>query len=131
MIDGADGDHVARQRLAPVGDALVDGRHAALRVFQVLRRHAHRGGEVPGRLVELADVPHDVHVAHVIAVPLVHGAAVGDQYLFMRRSYYARSMRRTRRHGTAARTNYWRPAGRCRRPGEKIFPRKGWCSIRN
>ena len=32
-------------------------------------RHAHHRGEVPRGLVELAHVPHDVHVAHVVAVP--------------------------------------------------------------
>ena len=70
-------DGVARHELAPVGDVLLHGGHAAPILAQVGGGDAHRGKEVPGRLVELADVPHDVHVAHVVAVPGVDRAAVG------------------------------------------------------
>src|SRR5688572_28509300 len=74
----ADDDDIAHQRLTPIGDALIDRRHTALHLAQVLRRHAHHRAQVPGGLVELPHVPHDVHVAHVVAVPLVNQAAIGD-----------------------------------------------------
>ena len=62
-----------------VHSVLVDGGHAALRAAQVRQRQPDGVEQLPARLVELADVPHDVHVADVVAVPRVDGAAVGEE----------------------------------------------------
>src|SRR5262249_2380484 len=59
------GDRIARVQLALIGDVLLHGRHAELVLPQVGGRCARRGEQVPGRLVELADIPHHVHVPHV------------------------------------------------------------------
>ena len=70
-------DGVAGEQLALVGDVLLHRRHAAAVLLQERGGDAERGEQIPGRLVELADVPHDVHVAHVVAVPGIDRAAVG------------------------------------------------------
>src|SRR4051794_54767 len=71
-------DDVAHQRLAAVADALVNRGHAASGLAHVRGCHPERGGQIPRGLVELAHVPHDIHVAHVVAVPLVDQTAIGD-----------------------------------------------------
>src|SRR4029077_20386219 len=64
-------DGIAGEELAPVGDVLLHGRHAAPVLFQEGGRDPGRGEEIPRRFIELADVPHDVHVPHVVAVPRI------------------------------------------------------------
>ena len=71
-------DHgVAGHQLALVGDVLLHGGHAVAPLTKIGRRQAQFGEQVPGGLVEFADVPHDVHVAHLVTMPLHDGAAVG------------------------------------------------------
>src|SRR5512135_78234 len=72
-----DAHHVAGEELLLVLQVLLHCNHG-----RALR--AQRGAvepdvreQVPGGLVELAHVPHDVHVSHVVAVPRVDRAAVG------------------------------------------------------
>src|SRR5438876_6851350 len=55
----------------------VDRGHPAPVAAHEFRRETDLREELPGRFVELADVPHDVHMAHVIAVPGINGAAIG------------------------------------------------------
>jgi hypothetical protein len=73
-----DGEDIARQELALLLDGLLDRRHAALIPAQECGREPECMKEVPRPLVELADVPHDVHVAHLVAVPRIHRALVGQ-----------------------------------------------------
>ena len=74
---GADFDDVAREQLALIGDVLLHRRHAAAGVAQIGRRQPEPREEIPGGLVELADIPHDVHVADMVAVPRIDRAAIG------------------------------------------------------
>jgi hypothetical protein len=34
--------------------------------------------EVPRTLIELSDIPHDVHMAHVVAMPRINRATIGN-----------------------------------------------------
>src|SRR3954469_10221351 len=74
---GAHRDGIAGEELAPVSNVLLHGRHAPPVLFQEGGRDPGRGEEIPGRFIELAHVPHDVHVAHVVAVPRIDHAAIG------------------------------------------------------
>ncbi|MHC2365864.1 hypothetical protein ACVIQT_000502 [Bradyrhizobium diazoefficiens] len=73
----ADLDDVAGQQLTLVGDVLLHGGHAATRAAQVARRQPKAGEQIPVGLVEFADIPHDVHVADMIALPRIDRAAIG------------------------------------------------------
>ncbi len=73
----AHGDHVAREQFVLVGDVLLHGRHRARIVAKEGSSDSELREQVPGRLVEFSDVPHYVHVPHVVAVPGVDRAAVG------------------------------------------------------
>jgi len=75
----ADRHHVTRQQFAPVFDVLIDRRHAALMLAQVGGSQADLLKQIPCGLVEFPYVPHDVHVADMVAVPWVDGTAVGDR----------------------------------------------------
>lgn len=46
---------------------------------QEMGREPDRVEELPGGLVKFAHVPHDIHVAHVIAMPWVDGASISNQ----------------------------------------------------
>src|SRR5262249_16688371 len=63
-----------------VSDVLLDRGHTAVLLGEVGGRQPSKcGKEVPVRLVKFADVPHDVHVTDVVALPRIHGASVGDR----------------------------------------------------
>src|SRR4051794_23604660 len=49
-------DRIAGDELAPIGDVLLHGRHAAPVLLQEVRRDADRGEEIPGRFIELPHV---------------------------------------------------------------------------
>src|SRR5437899_8437522 len=70
-------DNIAGQQLALVGDLLLHGGHAAAGLAQVGRRQPEPGEQIPVRLVELTDIPHDVHVPDMIALPGIDRAAIG------------------------------------------------------
>src|ERR1700741_2640775 len=116
----ADFDNVAGEKFALVADVLLDPRHAAAALAEMGRRHAGLGEQVPGGFVELTDVPHHVHMAHVIAVPRIDRATIG-QYI---RHYASPSICEPRSRPVllctaiifAART--WARAGTNRRMGE-------------
>jgi len=61
-----------------VADVLLDRRHAAAALAEIGRRQADLGEQMPSRLVELADIPHHVHMADVIALPRIDRAAIGE-----------------------------------------------------
>src|SRR4030065_183549 len=67
---------VAGEQLAAVGDVLLYRGHGAMRFAQERGRDADSREQVPGRLIELAHVPHDVHMPHVVAVPGIHHTPV-------------------------------------------------------
>src|SRR6516225_1421726 len=60
-------------------DVLLDRGHTAVLLGEVGGRQPKCGKEVPVRLVKFADVPHDVHVTDVVALPRIHGAFVDDR----------------------------------------------------
>src|SRR5215813_172495 len=68
--------HEFGRALADFEEGRAHRHRAALVFFQERSGDAGGGEEVPGRLVELAHVPHDVHVPHVVAVPRIDHAAV-------------------------------------------------------
>src|SRR5207253_7166287 len=70
-------DDIAGQQFALVADILLHGGHAAPAVAQIARRQPEPREQIPVRLVELADIPHDVHVADMIALPRTDRAAIG------------------------------------------------------
>ena len=72
---------VAGEQFLPVVDGLFDRGHAPALLAQIGCRKAESRQERPRRLVELAGVPHHVHVAHVIAMPRINQAAIGDRLL--------------------------------------------------
>ncbi len=74
------GDDVAGVQLSNLGNMLID-RGDAFGGAQVSWSRAEGVEELPDRLVELPNVPHDVHVADMIAVPGAVGAAIGDERL--------------------------------------------------
>jgi hypothetical protein len=70
-------DNIAGQQFALVGDALLRRDHAVAGFPQVSRRQSDPRKQIPVGLVEFADVPHDVHVADMVALPRIDRAAIG------------------------------------------------------
>ncbi|MNP69665.1 hypothetical protein D3C76_1657930 [compost metagenome] len=79
-----DGYDIARMQLAAVLDPLFHCRHAGVFLAQPRRGEAQEGEELPGGFVELADVPHHVHMPHVVAMPGIDGATVGQVVVHVR-----------------------------------------------
>ena len=73
-----DDDNVGGQKLALVLDRLLDGRHAATVGAQELGRETERVKEVPRAFVELAGVPHHIHVTDMIAMPGINHTSIGQ-----------------------------------------------------
>ena len=78
---GIDRDRGTGHQFALVLKVLLDGRHAALPVTQVRRVEAEPREQLPRGLVEFADIPHDIHVAHVVAMPRVYRTLISDLLL--------------------------------------------------
>ena len=57
---------------------LLHRRHAAPARAQIARGYADPGEQMPGRLVELADIPHHAHMADMIALPRIDRAAISQ-----------------------------------------------------
>lgn len=75
---GSNRDDISSVQFLDVGDVLIDRSHSALCRSEKARRQAKHVEKLPSGLIELADVPHDVHVADMIAVPRIDSAAIGD-----------------------------------------------------
>jgi hypothetical protein len=74
-------------------DVLFDGgnRGSILReAFWVKTQHRQ---QLPAGFIELAGVPHDIHVSHVVAVPGIDNSAVGDSPFRHTRSSWIASQR--------------------------------------
>src|SRR2546422_5774385 len=76
---GSNRNDVPGEELPFVRSILLDPRHPAIMLAQERGREAQRGEEMPGGLVELADVPHHVHVSHVVTLPRIDRATIGDR----------------------------------------------------
>src|SRR2546427_2667766 len=76
---GSNHNDISGAQLPFVRGILLDPRHSAIMVAQERGREAQRREHMPGGLVKLADVPHHVHVSHVVALPRIDGAAIGDR----------------------------------------------------
>src|SRR5262249_8977682 len=70
-------DDIAREQFALVGNVLLHASHAVPGFAQIGRCHAETGEEIPVGFVEFADIPHDVHMADVVALPRIDRAAIG------------------------------------------------------
>jgi hypothetical protein len=68
--------------------------------FENATGKAQAAEELPGRLVELADVRHHVHMAHVVTMPGIHRSAVGQGHF----SHVCLPVRR----GKPARCSEWK-----------------------
>lgn len=64
--------------LTPVFGALLQGNRPCAFFGPARASQAQLCEELPGSLVELAHIPHDIHVTHVIALPGIDGATVGN-----------------------------------------------------
>src|SRR5215472_10902634 len=78
---GTNADEVAGMQLALVFNVLLHGGHTCAFAQEAGSRQAHVGKEVPCRFIELAHVPHHIHVAHMIAVPGINSPAVSKDRL--------------------------------------------------
>src|SRR5512134_1647515 len=76
---GPDRNHIPCVQFLLVRDVLLDGGHSAPLRLQKGWGQGERGKKLPCGFVELPDVPHDVHVSHVIAMPRVDNAAICDR----------------------------------------------------
>src|SRR2546427_5681807 len=76
---GSNGDDVPGAQLPFVRNILLNARHAAIVLAQERGSEAEQAEYMPCRLVKLADVPHYVHVSHVVALPGIDGATIGDR----------------------------------------------------
>ncbi|SRR5579883_1155489 len=65
----SNGDEITSVQLAQIADLLLDGGHPPLLLAQEGWRHAQNSKELPGGFVKFADIPHDIHMPHVIALP--------------------------------------------------------------
>jgi hypothetical protein len=70
-------DDIAGQQFPLVADVLLHRGHAAAGFAQIGRRQPYPREQIPVGLVEFADIPHDVHVADMIALPRIDRAAIG------------------------------------------------------
>src|SRR2546422_3713123 len=73
------GDDIPRPQLPLVRNILLDARHPAIVLAKERGSQADPREDMPGGLVELADVPHHVHVSHLVALPGIDGAPVGNR----------------------------------------------------
>src|SRR5256712_7652897 len=76
---GSDRNDIPGAQLPFVRGILLDPRHSAIVLAQERGCKAQRREQMPGGLVELADVPHHVHLSHVVALPRIDGATIGDR----------------------------------------------------
>ena len=77
----ADFHDFAREQFALVGDVLLNRRHPALFGSQIGRREPDARQMTPIRFVEFAHVPHDVHVADLVALPRIDATFVRNRVL--------------------------------------------------
>src|SRR5262245_51370113 len=75
----ADFDDLTGQEFALVGDVLLHRRHPPLLGAQIGGREPDARHVIPIGFVELAHVPHDVHVADLVALPRIDATLVGDR----------------------------------------------------
>jgi hypothetical protein len=69
-------DDISSQQFAPVGDILLNRSHATAGFPEESRRQPDPREQIPVGLVELADIPHDVHVADMVALPRIDRTAI-------------------------------------------------------
>jgi len=76
---GSNGDDIPGAQLPFVRNILLYACHPAIMLAKKRGSEAHQREKMPGGLIELADVPHHVHVSHVVTLPGIDGAAIGDR----------------------------------------------------
>src|SRR2546427_9624722 len=76
---GSDRNDIPGAQLPFVRSVLLDSRHPSIVLAQERGGEAQRREQMPGGLVKLADVPHHIHVSHVVALPRVDRATIGDR----------------------------------------------------
>jgi hypothetical protein len=64
--------------LSGVGDVLLHCSHSTLGGAKIRRGEPNAVEELPSGFVELADVPHDIHVTDMVTLPGVHSTAVTE-----------------------------------------------------
>ena len=66
---GLNGDDIPGAQLPLVRSILLNARHPAIVLAKERGSQADPREDMPGGLVELADIPHHVHVSHLVALP--------------------------------------------------------------
>ncbi len=69
-------DDIARPKFPFVGRILLYRSHHAVLFAHIGKRQPQAGKHLPRGLVEFSGVPHDVQVAHVVALPGVNRASM-------------------------------------------------------
>src|SRR5579863_5046532 len=94
-------DDIPSHELVLIRDILLDTSYPERLVAEIRRGQPDVREEIPGRFIEFSNVPHDVHVTHVVAVPGEDRAAVCDDIRHgipsVIRSHAGRTRRPTRR----------------------------------
>jgi hypothetical protein len=75
---GTNGYEISGMELTPIIDTLLQSNRASSFPGAALASKWQLREQLPGRLIELPHVPHDVHMAHVIALPGINRAAISN-----------------------------------------------------
>src|SRR3989454_5342742 len=92
---GSNGDDVPGAQLPLVRNVLLYARHPAIVLAQERGSKAQLPEHMPGGLVKLADVPHHVHVSHMVALPGIDRATISDRQFNRGRSEEPKALRRS------------------------------------
>lgn len=77
----ADRDRVARKQLLFIADVLLDARDRAAMRAQIFTGQAGHTQKISRALVEFADIPHHIHMAHVVTMPWINCSTIGQHRL--------------------------------------------------
>src|SRR3989454_12560646 len=76
---GLDGDDIPGPQLPLVRNILLNARHPAIVLAKERGTQTDPREDMPRGLIELADIPHHVHVSHMVALPGIDGAPIGNR----------------------------------------------------
>jgi len=71
-------DQIAGMQFTLVLNPLINRGHANALILESLWGETECRQDLPPGLVEFPDVPHHVHMPHLIALPRIYGSAMGN-----------------------------------------------------
>jgi hypothetical protein len=74
-------DQVAGDQFFAILNGLLNRRHAAVFPPQIGGGQPELVEEIPRRFIEFSDIPHDIHVADMVALPRIHGSQISDEFV--------------------------------------------------